>query len=55
VGLVLVVYCGLIFLRSRRDKINANNVNDQWGQHAEDFEKVATPEVEVPKSELVGV
>lgn len=55
IGLLLALYCGLIFLRSRRDKINATNVNDQWGEHAEAIEK---PRVTTPADadqELVGV
>ena len=41
VGLVLALYCLLIFLRSRRDKINASNVNDKWGEHSEAVERSA--------------
>ena len=43
IGLVLALYCTFIYLRSRRDKINANNVNDHWGDHSEAFEKVHEP------------
>jgi len=38
-GVVLALYCSFIFLRSRRDKIDASNVNDKWGEHDEAFEK----------------
>jgi len=37
-GLALAAYASFIFLRSRRDKINAANVNDAWGAHHEAFE-----------------
>jgi PiT family inorganic phosphate transporter len=43
IGLLLALYCAFIFLRSRRDKISANNVNDHWGDHSEAFEKVPEP------------
>jgi PiT family inorganic phosphate transporter len=43
VGLMLALYCTFIFLRSRHNKINANNVNDHWGDHSEAFEKVTEP------------
>ena len=53
-GIVLALYCSFIFLRSRRDKINASNVNDKWGEHDEAFEK-SVPKVDTPDSQLVGV
>jgi hypothetical protein len=55
VGLLLVVYCSLIFVRSRRDKINATNVNDKWGEHVEAFEKPIEMTIDTPESELIGV
>jgi inorganic phosphate transporter, PiT family len=55
VGFLLTVYCSLIFVRSRRDKINATNVNDKWGEHAEAFQKPVDATVETPESELIGV
>jgi hypothetical protein len=36
---LLICYCTFIYLRSRKDKINAHNVNDRWGEHSEAFEK----------------
>jgi PiT family inorganic phosphate transporter len=53
-GIVLALYCSFIFLRSRRDKINASNVNDKWGEHDEAFEK-SVSKVDAPDNELVGV
>lgn len=53
-GVVLALYCGFIFLRSRRDKINANNVNDKWGERDEAFEKPAS-KVDASDNQLVGV
>jgi PiT family inorganic phosphate transporter len=55
IGLLLALYCGLIFLRSRRDKINATNVNDQWGEHAEAIEKPRVTTSTDADQELVGV
>jgi PiT family inorganic phosphate transporter len=55
IGLLLALYCGLIFLRSRRDKINATNVNDQWGEHAEAIEKPRVTTSADADQELVGV
>jgi PiT family inorganic phosphate transporter len=40
---VLLAYCAFIYQRSRKDKINANNVNDRWGEHSEAFEKPLEP------------
>jgi PiT family inorganic phosphate transporter len=40
---LLGVYCAFIFALSRKDRINADNVNDSWGEHGEAFEKVAEP------------
>jgi inorganic phosphate transporter, PiT family len=37
-GIALVAYSTFIFLRSRQDKIDAENVNDAWGAHSEAFE-----------------
>jgi PiT family inorganic phosphate transporter len=53
-GVVLALYCGFIFLRSRRDKINANNVNDKWDEPDETFEKPAS-KVDASDNQLVGV
>jgi PiT family inorganic phosphate transporter len=53
-GVALALYCGVIFLRSRRDKINASNVNDKWGEHDEAFEK-SMPKFDAPNDQLVGV
>jgi PiT family inorganic phosphate transporter len=40
VGLVLLaLFCAVVFARSRRDRIDATNVNDRWGEHEEAFEK----------------
>lgn len=38
---LLAAYCVFIFVLSRKDKIDANNVNDRWGEHREAFEKTA--------------
>lgn len=43
VGVLLGAYCTMIFLRSRRDKISAENVNDRWGEHHEAFEHTPEP------------
>ena len=43
IGLLLALYSSFIYLRSRRDKISAINVNDHWGDHSEAFEKVHEP------------
>jgi PiT family inorganic phosphate transporter len=53
-GVVLALYCSFIFLRSRRDKIDASNVNDKWGEHDEAFEKPVA-KVAAADNELVGV
>ena len=53
-GVVLALYCGFIFLRSRHDKINANNVNDKWGEPNEAFENPAS-KVDASDNQLVGV
>ena len=42
-GLATAVFCAVIFKISRRDHINAENVNDEWGGHSEALEHV-TPE-----------
>jgi PiT family inorganic phosphate transporter len=55
VGLVLALCCSFIYLRSRRDKINATNVNDQWGEHDEAIEKSTAAVAQAPRDELVGV
>ena len=55
VGLVLALYCSFVYLRSRRDKINATNVNDQWGEHDEAIEKSTAAVAQAPRDELVGV
>src|ERR1019366_10780162 len=56
VGVVLALYCLFIFLRSRRDKINARNVNDKWGAHSKAVER-STTNAETPqdRDELVAV
>lgn len=36
---ILIGYCAFIYFHSRKDKINALNVNDRWGEHSEAFEK----------------
>jgi PiT family inorganic phosphate transporter len=40
-GLVTAVYCVVIFKLSRRDRITAENVNDEWGGHSESLEVVS--------------
>jgi inorganic phosphate transporter, PiT family len=45
-GLLLVLYCVVIFARSRTDRITADNVNDRWGKHGEAFEKVTEATLE---------
>ena len=44
---ILIGYCSFIYYHSRKDKINADNVNDKWGEHSEAFEKPLEP-VEEP-------
>ena len=44
---VVLSYCAVIYRASRRDKINAQNVNDQWGAHDEVLEKSAHVNEEV--------
>jgi PiT family inorganic phosphate transporter len=55
IALLLALYCAIIYLRSRRDKINAANVNDRWGEHTEALEKVGAAEPPDTVHELVGV
>jgi PiT family inorganic phosphate transporter len=40
---ILVAYCVIIFVLSRKDKIDAHNVNDHWGEHGEAFEGLPEP------------
>jgi hypothetical protein len=47
-GLVTAAFCAFVFKLSRRDRISANNVNDEWGGHSEALEHVK----ETPKSEV---
>jgi PiT family inorganic phosphate transporter len=42
-SLLLAAYAVVIFKRSRTDKIDAHNVNDEWGAHGEAFESLVTP------------
>lgn len=41
-GLVTIAFCAFIFKLSRRDRINAENVNDAWGGHSEALEHETT-------------
>lgn len=47
-GLATAAFCAFIFKLSRRDRISADNVNDEWGGHSEALEHVkVTPMSEV--------
>ena len=43
-GLLTIAFCAVIFKLSRRDRISAENVNDEWGGHTEALEHAKTNE-----------
>ena len=46
---VLIGYCSFIYYHSRKDKIDAHNVNDRWGEHTEALERPFESPVEPVK------